>query len=124
MLHLPLLLHHLLLLLCQGKLDSFCFQKFVSILMHNLHILLIIHLLCPPKCTNSVVNPNARPRRLANIATTWGPKANAIYVVHDSNEYSKGADIDKDDSNTYTQNLIVPNHITVDKGVERLEHVI
>ena len=83
---------------------------------HNFRLLFFI-------CTNSVVNSNARPRRLANIATTWGPNANAIYVVHDFNEYSNGADIDKD-SNTYPQNLVVPSHITVENGVERLEHVI
>ena len=70
----------------------------------------------------SVVKPQARPLRLTNIAKTWGPSSNAIYVVHGTEEYSEGKQIGK--ATTYPQNLVVPKNITVDKGVERLEHVI
>jgi len=67
----------------------------------------------------SVVKPEARPQRLINIAKTWGSSANAVYVVHDSSEFSEEA-TDK----SYPKNLLVSNHISVDMGVKRLEHVI
>ena len=67
----------------------------------------------------SVVKPEARTQRLINIAKTWGESSNAVYVVHDTNEFPEKA-ADK----SYPKNLVVPNHITVDMGVKRLEHVI
>lgn len=71
------------------------------------------------------MKPDARPRRLANIAKTWGPSSRAIYVVHSTDEYPEGSEIDEaSSSKSYPQNLVVPEHITVEKGVERLEHVI
>mmetsp|Transcript_18971 Transcript_18971/g.41332 ORF Transcript_18971/g.41332 Transcript_18971/m.41332 type:complete len:442 (-) Transcript_18971:16-1341(-) len=77
----------------------------------------------------SVVKPDARPRRLANIAKTWGPSSRAIYVVHSTDEYPEGSEIDEEgstsgSSKSYPRNLLVPEHITVEQGVERLEHVI
>eukprot|EP00581_Thalassiosira_minuscula_P018505 CAMPEP_0183730742 /NCGR_PEP_ID=MMETSP0737-20130205/33591_1 /TAXON_ID=385413 /ORGANISM="Thalassiosira miniscula, Strain CCMP1093" /LENGTH=371 /DNA_ID=CAMNT_0025963319 /DNA_START=289 /DNA_END=1404 /DNA_ORIENTATION=- len=73
----------------------------------------------------SVVNPDARPLRLANIAKTWGPSSRAVFVVHAENEYPEGSQIDEaSKSKSYPQNLLVPGHITVDQGVPRLEHVI
>lgn len=70
----------------------------------------------------SVVNPDARPRRLANIAKTWGPLSRAIYVVHSANEYPEGGDIGV--AATYPKIMLIPEHISVDQGVARLEHVI
>ena len=67
----------------------------------------------------SVVKPEARPQRLINIAKTWGPSSNAVYVVHDSNEFPEEAE-----DESYPKNLVVPKHTTVDMGVKRLEHVI
>ena len=73
----------------------------------------------------SVVNPEARSLRLANIARTWGPSSNAIFVVHNMNEYVDGQNIDEGpESRTYPQNLLLPEQINVDAGVARLEHVI
>jgi len=73
----------------------------------------------------SVVKPNARPKRLENIAQTWGPSSRAIYVVHTMDEYPEGNQIfEGSGSNSYPQNLLVPEHITVEKGVERLEYVV
>ncbi|KAL9180430.1 hypothetical protein ACHAXT_008400 [Thalassiosira profunda] len=69
----------------------------------------------------SVVKPDARPLRLTNIAKTWGPSSNA---VHSKDEYPSGDFIDNSSSGAYPKNLVVPEHITVDKGVERLQHVI
>jgi hypothetical protein len=74
--------------------------------------------------SHSVVNPVFRPLRLTNIAKTWGPSSRAIYVVHDTNEYPEGHDIDKASESTYPQNLILPDQIHFDEGVARLEHVI
>lgn len=72
------------------------------------------------------MKPTARPLRLANIAKTWGGPSKAIYVVHSLDEYPEGAQIEdgQSSSTAYPQNLLVPSDITVDKGVERLEHVI
>jgi len=67
----------------------------------------------------SVVKPEARSQRLTNIAKTWGGPSNAVYVVHDSNEFPEEA-ADK----SYPKNLVVLKHITLDMGVKRLEHVI
>ena len=36
----------------------------------------------------SVVNPNGRSKRLHSIEQTWGSDANAIFVIHDLNEYN------------------------------------
>ena len=70
-----------------------------------------------------MVNPDARPARLTNIAKTWGNPSHAIFIVHDAKEYPEGVGIDKSNK-IYPQNLLLPNHITVEKGVERLEYVI
>ena len=35
----------------------------------------------------SVVNPKGRGKRLHSIADTWGPDANAVYVVHEEDEF-------------------------------------
>ncbi|KAL7535276.1 hypothetical protein ACHAXR_009844, partial [Thalassiosira sp. AJA248-18] len=73
----------------------------------------------------SVVKPEARPLRLSNIAKTWGPSSRALYVVHDTKEYPEGEQIDEaSKSRPYPQIMLVPEHITVDRGAERLEHVI
>jgi hypothetical protein len=71
------------------------------------------------------VNPDARPRRLVNIAKTWGPSSRAIFVVHATNEYPEGHNIDEASASiTYPQNLLLPAQINIDEGVARLEHVI
>ncbi len=70
----------------------------------------------------SVVNPDDRSHRLANIAKTWGSAARAIYVVHSTNEYPDGGDIIE--ASSFPKILVVPDHIGVDQGVARLEHVI
>lgn len=70
----------------------------------------------------SVVNPDARSHRLANIAKTWGSSSRAIYVVHSLNEYPEGRGIDE--TSRYPAVLLVPDHIGVDQGVARLEYVI
>lgn len=73
------------------------------------------------------MKPEGRPLRLTNIAKTWGPSSRAIYVVHSTDEFQEGADNRVDDpsnSDSYPQILLVPEDITVEKGVERLEHVI
>lgn len=73
----------------------------------------------------SVVRPENRPLRLSNIAQTWGQSSRAIYVVHGTDEYPQGDLIDDSSKSTaYPQNLVIPDHITVEKGVERLEYVI
>ncbi|KAL7549892.1 hypothetical protein ACHAWF_013148 [Thalassiosira exigua] len=73
----------------------------------------------------SVVKPEARPLRLANIAKTWGAPSRAVYVVHSTDEYPPGELIGEASNNmAYPQNILVPAHITVDKGVERLIYVI
>lgn len=73
----------------------------------------------------SVVKPEGRPLRLANIAKTWGSPSRAIYVVHDADEYPDGADVTEDKSSgSYPKNLVVPPRITAEAGVERLEFVI
>lgn len=86
----------------------------------------MLNLICKNKYY-SVVRPEARPLRLDNIAKTWGPSSHAIYVVHDADEYSDGANRivgTSSNSNSYPQLLLVPNEITPDQGVQRLEHVI
>ena len=91
-----------------------------------LHITrLIMRLIDRGNIICSVVNPEARSLRLANIAKTWGPSSNAIFVVHNMNEYVDGQNIDEaPESRTYPQNLLLPEQIYVDAGVARLEHVI
>lgn len=77
------------------------------------------------RIAHSVVKPQARPLRLTNIARTWGPASRAIYVVHGAEEYPDGDPLDgASNSRPYPQLLLVPEEITVDKGVERLGHVI
>lgn len=78
-----------------------------------------------PMPLHSVVNPDARPLRLANIAKTWGPSSRAIYVLHDTSEYPEGHYIDMaSESKSYPQNLLLPDQINVDEGLARLEHVM
>ena len=98
----------------------------------------------------SVVAPKKRKRRLDAIADTWGPLANAIYVVHDlSVEYPAGVhqvygystSTTTDGSTShgsatftqpqhpadpygYPQVLLVPPNITFDDGLPRLEYVM
>ncbi len=77
--------------------------------------------------SSSVVKPEGRPLRLTNIAKTWGPSSNAIYVVHNTNEFLEAEQNQVGRSSTtarYPQILLVPEDITVDMGVQRLEHVI
>lgn len=101
---------------CQGQ------YMIYFVMCHVLYLILSIHL-CGETCRlSSVVNPDARPHRLANIAKTWGPSSHAIYVVHSATEYPEGGDISV--ATTYPKLLVVPNHIGVDQGVARLEHVI
>jgi hypothetical protein len=92
----------------------------------------------------SVVNPNGRTKRLNSITNTWGPDANAIYVIHDPKEYivssatttttssisSTSSELDEEfqsftTHNTFPQTLYVPPAIaTVDQGVPRLQYVM
>lgn len=76
---------------------------------------------------DSVVNPQARPFRLSNIAKTWGPTSRAVYVVHSVDEFSEGANnllSTTSKNNPYPQLLKVPDNINVEMGVERLDMVI
>ena len=76
---------------------------------------------------NSVVRPEARPERLANIAKTWGPNSRAVYIVHSADEYPDAAQnlVSKTSNNDpYPQQLLVPKNISIDMGVQRLDHVI
>jgi hypothetical protein len=93
--------------------------------MHISQALLFVFLSDEPHL--SVVRPEARSFRLENIAKTWGPTARAVYVVHSLDEYSDGANnpvSTSSNSNPYPQLLKVPDDITVEMGVQRLEHVI
>ena len=75
----------------------------------------------------SVVNPEARPLRLSNIAKTWGKTSQAVYVVHSTDEFSEGANnliSPTSNDNPYPRLLKVPDSINVEMGVERLDHVI
>ena len=75
----------------------------------------------------SVVNPKGRHKRLSSIAKTWGPDANAVYVIHDPSEYvitsSKSAE--EESSSIFPQTLHVPESVaTVEQGVPRLKYVM
>lgn len=83
----------------------------------------------------SVVNTRGRHKRLTSIAKTWGPDANAIYVIHDPNEYiitpsntTEAATESSDSllkSVTFPQTLHVPDSVaTFDEGVPRLKYVM
>mmetsp|Transcript_27850 Transcript_27850/g.43217 ORF Transcript_27850/g.43217 Transcript_27850/m.43217 type:complete len:442 (-) Transcript_27850:347-1672(-) len=86
----------------------------------------------------SVVNPKGRLERLKAIADTWGPSANAVFVVHAdesipsilswgntnySSEEESSSNNDKGPI-SYPALLRVPPDITVEYGVERLIHVM
>lgn len=71
----------------------------------------------------SVVKPDGRLLRLKSIADTWGPKARAIYVVHNTTEYPDANEIDSL-SHEFPQLLIIQPDIGPDEGVPRLMHVI
>mmetsp|Transcript_15957 Transcript_15957/g.27023 ORF Transcript_15957/g.27023 Transcript_15957/m.27023 type:complete len:400 (-) Transcript_15957:407-1606(-) len=78
----------------------------------------------------SVVNPKKRTRRLESIADTWGPLANAVYVVHNVSEFPQSShqvyykEQHPADPYAYPQLLLVPPHITVSDGLPRLNYVI
>lgn len=75
----------------------------------------------------SVVNPAGRPKRLKAIASTWGPAARAVYVVHDTMDYLDGANNlvgFSADGSHYPQVLVLPESIKVEDGVPRLQHTI
>eukprot|EP00978_Attheya_sp_CCMP212_P047903 scaffold446450_cov63-Attheya_sp.AAC.1 len=77
----------------------------------------------------SVVNPNGRRKRLDSIAETWGASSRAIYVVHDTAEYPEGRERVFEEASPNTSTvfpvvLVVPDSISPDEGVPRLQHVI
>lgn len=79
----------------------------------------------------SVVNPKGRLERLKAIADSWGPSANALYVVHSDEEIpstiSWGDSLYSVESNApklFPAIFHVPSDITVEQGVERLIHVM
>lgn len=75
----------------------------------------------------SVVNPTGRPKRLEAIASTWGPAARAVYVVHDTMDYLNGANNlvgFSADGSHYPQVLALPDSIKMEDGVPRLQHTI
>eukprot|EP00934_Nitzschia_sp_Nitz4_P001553 Nitzschia sp. Nitz4//scaffold289_size23394//7016//8511//NITZ4_008475-RA/size23394-augustus-gene-0.39-mRNA-1//1//CDS//3329545816//1553//frame0 len=78
----------------------------------------------------SVVNPNGRRQRLDSIFETWGPSARAVYVVHNVSEFPQGhhsvlgTDSQPEDPYSYPQLLLVPQEITSEDGLPRLNYVI
>lgn len=65
--------------------------------------------------------------RLASIAKTWGPPSRSIYVVHSVNEFPEASNnliSSASENNLYPQLLLVPDNISVEMGVQRLDHVI
>lgn len=78
----------------------------------------------------SVVNPKGRSDRLHAIHDTWGPYARAVYVLHSMSEFAKASHLTIGehhhpwDKYSYPQNLLLPNRIGLDDGVERLMYTI
>uniref|UniRef100_A0A7S4J8K6 Uncharacterized protein n=1 Tax=Odontella aurita TaxID=265563 RepID=A0A7S4J8K6_9STRA len=75
----------------------------------------------------SVVNPAGRSKRLDAIASTWGPAARALYVVHDTMDYLNGANNlvgFSADGSHYPQLLVLPESIKEESGVLRLQHTV
>jgi len=76
----------------------------------------------------SVVNPQGRTKRLTAITDTWGPKANAIYVVHDLQQYTSSiaaaSDMTRNKSLLYPKSLLIPSNISDSMGLDRLIYVL
>jgi hypothetical protein len=79
----------------------------------------------------SVVNPKGRSSRLQSIHETWGPRARAIFVVHNqTEEFPQGTHLTLSEESapydpySYPQTLLLPGKIGVNDGVPRLYHTI
>ena len=78
----------------------------------------------------SIVNPKDRTNRLNAIQDTWGGGARAIYVVHNTSEFSQASHAvisetsSPEDRYAYPQLLLIPPDIGFDDGVDRLIHTI
>lgn len=76
----------------------------------------------------SVVNPPGRTARLTAITDTWGPKANAIFVVHDLQQYTSSiraaSTATSANSLFYPKPLLIPSNISESMGLDRLLYVL
>lgn len=76
----------------------------------------------------SVVNPGNQHRRLQAISETWGPDSQAIFVVHEPSILPNLPKLHDFKPSTppskFPLLLVVPPHITIDDGVQRIQYVI